>query len=87
MLERWGSGSFELTSDGGRHEAGLLKLDCSKAQQELNWRPALDLDGTIDQIIEWHRAHVAGEDAAAVSRRQLTDYQVRLNAVLQESNK
>lgn len=87
MLERWGDGSFELTGDGGRHEAGVLKLDCSKAQAELGWRPAFDLSATIERIIEWHRAHAAGEDALAVSRRQLADYHARMNAALQESEK
>jgi CDP-glucose 4,6-dehydratase len=87
MLERWGSGSFELAGDGGRHEAGVLKLDCSKAQAELGWRPAFDLSATIERIIEWHRAHADGEDALAVSRRQLANYHTRMNAVLQESEK
>ena len=87
MLARWGRGSFELTGDGGRHEAGVLKLDCSKAQSELGWRPAFDLSTTIDRIIEWHQAHIAGEDASAVSRRQLEDYHARMNAALKESER
>lgn len=85
MLERWGSGSFEVTGDGGRHEAGILKLDCSKAQVELGWRPAFDLSATIDRIVEWHQSLIQGEDALAISRRQLADYHARMNAALQES--
>ncbi|NCP14029.1 MAG: CDP-glucose 4,6-dehydratase [Sphingomonadales bacterium] len=87
MIARWGSGSYELTGNGGRHEAGLLKLDCSKAQAELGWRPAFDLNATIDRIIDWHKAHAAGRDALGVSRDQLSDYHSRMNAALQESER
>jgi CDP-glucose 4,6-dehydratase len=35
------------------HEAKLLKLDCSKAINNLNWKPKWDLHTTIDLIISW----------------------------------
>jgi len=85
MIERWGRGSFEITGDGGRHEAGVLTLDCSKAQIELGWVPAFNLSITIDRIVEWHQALMGGEDVLVVSRQQLADYHARMNAVLQES--
>lgn len=56
------------------HEAGLLKLDCSKARAELGWRPTLTLDQAIDSIVAWHKAVGAGEDAREVSLRQIRDY-------------
>ncbi|MEO5945857.1 MAG: CDP-glucose 4,6-dehydratase, partial [Chitinophagaceae bacterium] len=46
----WGSGSWVNHSDPNQpHEAGLLKLDISKAKKELNWIPKL----TGTQAIEW----------------------------------
>jgi len=56
------------------HEAGLLKLDCSKARAELGWRPTLTLDQAIDMIVAWHKAVGAGEDARKVSRGQIRDF-------------
>ncbi len=86
MIARWGRGSFALTDNAGKHEANLLKLDCSKAQAELGWRPSFDLATTIDRIIDWHQAHVDGADPLATSRSQLSDYHARMNATLAESD-
>jgi CDP-glucose 4,6-dehydratase len=85
MIERWGAGSYEIIGDGGRHEAGLLTLDCAKSQAALGWRPAFDLNATIERIIDWHKAHAGREDPLNVSREQLSDYHARMNAVLLES--
>ncbi|HEX8534125.1 MAG TPA: CDP-glucose 4,6-dehydratase [Allosphingosinicella sp.] len=56
------------------HEAGLLKLDCSKARAELGWRPRLSLEQAIDYIVTWHKAVAGGESALEVSRRQIRDF-------------
>ena len=56
------------------HEAGLLKLDCSKARAELGWRPTLTLDGAIESIVAWHKAVAAGEPAREVTLRQIRDF-------------
>jgi CDP-glucose 4,6-dehydratase len=37
------------------HEAGLLKLDSSKAIQKLNWKPAFDIDRTAEITLNWYR--------------------------------
>src|SRR6185503_9565659 len=45
LVQLWGqNASWEV--DGGEHphEASYLKLDCSKALSQLNWRPVLDLE-------------------------------------------
>lgn len=86
MIARWGRGRYALTDNAGRHEANLLKLDCSKAHAELGWRPSFDLATTIDRIIDWHQAHEDGKDPLTTSRSQLADYHARMNATLAESN-
>ena len=37
------------------HEAHFLKLDCSKARQQLNWKPQLDLGAALRLTADWHR--------------------------------
>ena len=82
MVERmraaWG-GAPEAVGDSAPspHEAGLLRLDCSKARAALRWRPALPLAEALDWIVAWHKAVAAGEDARAVTLRQIADYQAR----------
>lgn len=55
-IQCWGSGTWEDKSDSNQpHEAGLLKLDISKAQQQLEWDPKLDSKKAIEWTISWYR--------------------------------
>lgn len=36
------------------HEAGLLKLDCTKASTELKWQPRWNLDTALRKTIDWY---------------------------------
>ncbi len=76
MRAAWGGGAADALPDTGArpHEAGLLRLDCSKARAALGWRPALRLEQALDWIVGWHKAVGAGEDARAVTLAQIADY-------------
>jgi CDP-glucose 4,6-dehydratase len=41
----------------GPHEAGILRLDSTKARTSLNWKARLRLDSAIDWTVEWYKAH------------------------------
>ena len=76
MRSAWSDGAVSPTLDGGArpHEAGLLRLDCSRARTALGWQPALRLSDTIDWIVDWHKRVGAGEDARAVTLEQIGRY-------------
>lgn len=76
MRAAWGGDAGAAMPDTGPrpHEAGLLRLDCSRARAALGWRPALTLDQALGWIVDWHKAVGAGEDARAVTRRQIAAY-------------
>ena len=38
--------------DGGPHEAGFLKLDCSKIKQTFGWSPRWNVETTMEKIVE-----------------------------------
>ena len=59
------------------HEAGLLKLDCSKARAELGWRPTLTLDEALTAIVAWHKAVSGGRSAREVTVAQIQDFLLR----------
>ena len=63
------------------HEAGLLRLDTSKARAALGWRPALRLEQALDWIVSWHKAVGAGADARAITLAQIADYQTASNSL------
>lgn len=79
LVRAWGGGA-SWALDGHVHppESATLRLDVSKAQRELGWRPALPLARALDWIVEWYRAWQAGDDLAAVTRGQIARYEALL---------
>jgi CDP-glucose 4,6-dehydratase len=59
------------------HEAHALKLDCSKADQLLGWRPRWSLETAVENIAEWQKAFLAKEDMQQVSLNQINAYQAK----------
>ena len=57
LARSWGSGaSWAQDPAVHPHEARYLKLDTSKARQDLGWRPLLPLQSGLEWIVEWYRA-------------------------------
>ena len=55
-ITTWGSGQWKDISDPAQpHEAGLLKLDISKARRELNWQPRLNAIKAIEWTVSWYQ--------------------------------
>lgn len=76
LTQSWGEGArWALDSAEHPHEAHYLKLDCSKAKMQLNWRPRWQLAQALEKIIEWHKAHLAGVAMREYTLNQITDYQ------------
>lgn len=68
----WGA-DFEWRRDvnPGPPESTFLKLDASKARALLGWRPKLDLETTLEWIVDWTRQYEAGEDMRAVTLAEI----------------
>jgi len=62
-------------SDEPLHEAATLRLDASKAQQQLGWQGRLSLDQALALCWEWHLAWQGGADMAHLTRCQIGAYQ------------
>ncbi|MGQ7843573.1 CDP-glucose 4,6-dehydratase [Granulosicoccus sp. 3-233] len=56
------------------HEAQHLKLDCSRARQQLGWNPVWGLDQCLREIAAWHAAWVAGDDMQQFSLQTIERY-------------
>ena len=74
--ELWdGALSWELDERANPPEAAHLALDSSRAEHELGWRPPWDLDDALGLVVEWHRAHLEGEEMRAVSLAQIERFE------------
>jgi CDP-glucose 4,6-dehydratase len=75
LSKQWGLGAaWQQDTSFQPHEAGLLKLDCSKASKQLRWEPKWDLETAIEKIIEWHKAYLANEDMQLLTLNQIHQY-------------
>jgi CDP-glucose 4,6-dehydratase len=74
MLARWGSGTWVVDGQPQPHEAGYLKLDCSKARGRLGWQPRWNLASALDAIVDWQRAYLRHDDMRAVTLAQIAHY-------------
>ena len=72
----WGDANWQVERDvENLHEAHILRLDCSKARCELNWRPVVDLELALKWIAHWYRSYYNQEDILALSLQQLEEFQ------------
>ena len=75
MVSNWGEGaSWELDKNNNPHEAGFLKLDCSKAANRLKWQPKWSLQQTLKLIIEWHQVYVNKGDVKEQCLTEIKKY-------------
>jgi len=81
MLKRWGNTTTKITLEPSSiFEAGFLKLDSSKAESELGWRPKLSWDQTLDFTMHWYKDYIKKMDSAYdLMKRDIARYQGSLS--------
>ena len=55
IQEFWPKVRYQFGNDGGPHEANLLKLDISKARQQLGWCPVWTARECFERTVGWYR--------------------------------
>ena len=62
MIEKWESNINIIESkDNAFYEAAKLRLDSTKANKILNWKSKLNIDQTIEKIVDWENANDSSE--------------------------
>lgn len=80
VIRNWGSGEIRIDRPANApHEAGLLQLNCDKAQHLLGWQAAWDFREAVATTVEWYRRTSAGEPALEISRAQIAAYLEAMN--------
>jgi CDP-glucose 4,6-dehydratase len=74
--EYWGNGKYEFVPATTKvHEAGQLRLDCSKATQRLGWRPVWQAKEALSKTLDWYKKALCDhEDPAAIAMEQIRGY-------------
>lgn len=71
----WGSGASWVNQDqGGPHEAGFLKLDCSKVKGVFGWTPRFDINTAVHCTVDWSKAYLDGRDMLEVTDWQIMEF-------------
>ena len=80
MVDLWGEpASWQLDKNDNPHEAGLLKLNCSKALKRLKWKSILDLEQSLKLTIDWHQNFLKGNDSMNQCLNQINHYTTLVN--------
>ena len=75
MVTNWGNNaSWSLDENNNPHEAGFLKLDCSKASKRLKWNPKWNLQFTLKSIVDWHQIYINGGDIKKQCLKEINNY-------------
>jgi CDP-glucose 4,6-dehydratase len=72
----WGTGNFKVEQVADQpHEAGLLKLDISKAIADLKWQPKLNASKAVETTINWYKSFVHSKsEIDSITAAQILDY-------------
>ncbi|MFC1566312.1 CDP-glucose 4,6-dehydratase [bacterium] len=67
MKKEWDMIEFEIQSNENQpHEAGLLKLDCSKAHFILKWKNVWDNEMTFKKTVEWYEQYYVSKHLTSI---------------------
>jgi CDP-glucose 4,6-dehydratase len=76
MAVLWGNEAGWVSDpEPGAHEAGVLRLDVSKARAELGWEPRLSIESALKWTIDWIRACEKGAPMQRETQAQITAYE------------
>ncbi len=53
------------------HESKLLSLNILKAKNELNWKPRLDLNQTINFTVDWYKYYLKKKNMEQITKEQI----------------
>lgn len=75
MANSWGGGASWLIDEKDHpHEANYLKLDTSKAKQQMLWSPRWDLKTALEKTTEWHKSWIGDCESNLRCLAQINEY-------------
>lgn len=74
--DKWGQGFswINQAEKDAPHEAGFLKLDCSKLKAAFVWHPRWHIGEAMEKTVDWTRVWLNGGDIPAEMDREINEY-------------
>lgn len=83
FCEAWGEGArWETHAVEQPHEAGLLRLDCSKLRSTFGWQPVWSIREAIERTVEWAKVHRDGSNIADCMSQQIQAYEAAFQKMM-----
>ena len=72
----WGQGASwkHIVNASAPHEAGCLRLDCSKMRSAFGWRPRWHIDTAVEKTVKWAKAWYSYESITDIMCRDIKEY-------------
>jgi len=72
----WGEGAAweDVSEKSAPHEAGVLKLDCSRIKKVIGWSPKWHIREAVAYSAAWSRVYLAGGNVAEEMEKQIEEY-------------
>lgn len=76
FCDKWGDKAewVDVSEMDAPHEAGFLKLDCSKIKNVFNWKPKWHINEAIANTVEWSRSYLNGYNVIETLEKQINEY-------------
>lgn len=72
LIEALKTGQLDVQENpNALHEAKILRLDASKAERQLGWRPRLGFKDTLALTVDWYARWADGEPVRAITQSQI----------------
>lgn len=82
LAAAWGAdATWDLHAGEHPQEAQMLKLDCSKAAEQLQWKPILNLSEALEMTVDWYRHFYAGNNLRQKYLEQIAAYSARASEI------
>ena len=79
MKVHWPDIQWHISEHSHNHEANLLYLDSSKAENLLNWQSIWSLDTAITKTVDWYKSYIG--EKQIVSLAHINDYMIHAQEI------
>lgn len=72
----WGEGAAweDVSEENAPHEAGFLKLDCSRIKKIMGWKPKWHIADAVAYSVAWSKAYFANGSVADEMEKEIKEY-------------